>query len=134
MGLANQIDARNSAATVRVWAELVEIRPQSGGGQTVVSEADQARPVKKISANFSSAPTNSAIDGVARGDPQGLSRVKVAKTQAWLSKEEFAKLGYVLKKDDLVAMVERAGVPVYAISDPGEPTDLGDLMLELVKA
>lgn len=132
MGSRFDDDAAQLFGEVNAFAgEPVQILPQLARNRHGFGGADNTRPVKTVTGVFTKAADSEPLEGTRRGgDPRGFTTFSGQETRLWLSAEVYASLGYALRKDDAIALVDRAGQR-WQIAKAGPASDVGDITLIL---
>lgn len=117
------------------FGESVLITPRRpGAGELRAAGVDPTRPARSIRGVFTKNAAADNLGGVRRGtELQGMTSMAVAPTRIWFEARALARLGYVLRADDLVTLTDRPGAPSYAIVKRG-PSDLDDATFPLAPA
>jgi hypothetical protein len=114
-----------------VFGEPVQILPQVARNRHGLAGTDNTRPVMTVTGVFTKAPDSEALEGTRKGsDARGFTSFSGYETKLWLSAEVYGSLGYALRKDDVIALVDRAGQR-WQIVKAGPATDVGDITLIL---
>lgn len=132
MGSRFDEDAAQLFGDVNAYAgEPVQILPQAARNRHGLGAADNTRPTRTVVGVFTKAPAGEPFEGTRRGgDPRGFTTFSGQETRLWLSAEVYASLGYALRKDDVIALVDRAGQR-WQIAKAGPASDVGDITLIL---
>jgi hypothetical protein len=112
--------------------ELIEIRPQITRSHQA-SRLDPTRPAQIITGRYIEKPVSEGLGGKRYGERMhGVTSVVMNQRHIRLSPVEYAKIGYILRKDDIIALISRNSIPMHTIVSV-ESTDIGTLLLKLAE-
>lgn len=116
---------------MRIGGETVRIEPRIEN-QFRGSVADPARPIVEVQGSFTVRSDLDRLQGVRKGtELNGMTQALLAPARIWFSYHEYAKIGYVLEKGDVVRLIKRDGEPRYEVL-ASTPTEVGDVTIPLV--
>ena len=131
MTLFDDLDAQVSGTIDAAFGEVAVLRPRVSAQYAARAE-DASRQVTTVTGVFSAGPADAPLKGRSAGAAiSGGTRVVSQSTEFWLAAETVQSLVDRPQKGDALTLTERAGAPVYALSQV-HPSDMGDLTLILV--
>lgn len=106
-----------AGAVTATMGDLVRIVPRQGGSQYATGGPDPSRPAREIEATFTEVADTEDIRGQKVGaELESATRIALAATDIEVSRIEYAKLGYAIRKNDLVVLMAAPGQPTYSIT------------------
>lgn len=121
-----------SRVTERTWGEAVQIVPRLASDYSAAS-ADPDRPATTVRGIVSVEQKETDMQGSRRGTQmQGTVNIATETTHVFLRPETVTALGYAIRKDDMVVLLDRAEEDRFLVTNVATLDGL-DVLLNLTK-